>query len=211
MGFIEDLGQALTGKTAARASREAARIQASAVGEGIEETRAARELGLGFLQPFQQIGEQAIGQAGFLTDPTAQFEFLQQNPLFQMALERAQTETQGIAAARGRLSAGDTLQQLSKNVLLEASPLISEQKRSIQDLLNLGVGVAGSQANIATGTGAQISDLITSRGAARAAGEVGAAQAAGQGARNIFSLGATALLAPISPLSLAGRAVSGGE
>lgn len=189
MGFVRKVVGGLTGETAAEAAIQSGEIQAESVAEALEETRAAREQGLGFLQPFQQVGQQGLGQAGFLTDPTAQFDFLQNNPLFQMALEQSGRETKGLAAAGGRLSAGDTLQQLSKNVLLAASPLISGQKQSITDLLQLGAGVAGSEANIATGAGADISDLITSGGAARAAGLVGAGQARTQGAQNILQTG----------------------
>jgi len=192
MGFVSDTLNVLTGGAGAEAARGAGRIQAAATERGIGEVEAAREAGLGFLQPFQQVGEQGLGAAGFLTDPTAQFEFLQQNPLFQMALEQAGTETKGLAAARGRLSAGDTLQQLSKNVLLAAQPLIGGQKQSIMDLLQLGTGVAGGQAGIATGAGRDITDLITGGGAARAAGEVGAAQARGQGLQNLITTGLTA-------------------
>lgn len=188
-GAVSGLVGGLTGQTAADAAREAGRLQLAGTREGIEATEAAREQGLGFLQPFQQIGAEALPQASFLTDPQAQFDFLQQNPLFREALESAQTQTKGMAAARGRLSAGDTLQQLSKNVLLSAQPLISGQKQSIMDLLGLGAGVAGSQANIATGAGADIADLIGSGAAAQAAGEVGAATAQGQGAQNLLTSG----------------------
>lgn len=206
MGFVSDIVGGITGSTAAEASLEGARIQAGSTREGIAETRASRELGLGFLSPFSGVGQQGIDQSSFLTDPQAQFDFLQGNPLFTAALESANTQTQQQAAARGRISSGDTQQQLSNNFLLSASPLIQQQKGSILDLLNIGTGIAGSQANIATGTGAQVTDLITSGGAAEAAGVVGAANARSQGVKNLFNIGATALLAPISSSSLAGRA-----
>jgi hypothetical protein len=189
---VGDIAGGLTGETAADAAIEAARIQQEGVSEGIAATEAAREQGLGFLEPFSGVGQSAIEQQGFLTDPQAQFDFLQNNPLFQASLEQAGTETKNLAAARGRLSAGDTLQQLSKNVLLSASPLIQQQKGSIMDLLNLGTNVAGSQANIATGAGANIADLITSGSAVEAAGVTGAANAQAQGSQNILQ---TALLA----------------
>ncbi len=185
MGFIDRL----SGKSAGRAAIGAADIQAESIDKAIAEQQRASEQGLGFLQPFSGVGQQGIEQAGFLTDPQAQFDFLQNNPLFQSALGQAQTGTQNIAAARGRLSAGDTLQQLSENVLLSASPLIAEQKRSIGDLLNLGVGVAGTQANTALGTGSNIADLITSRGATEAGGLVGAANARTQGLQGLLGLG----------------------
>lgn len=192
MGFVKDVVGSITGESGAEAAKKAGRIQAAGTERGIGEVEAAREAGLGFLQPFQQVGAQGLEGAGFLTDPAAQFEFLQQNPLFQMALEQAGTETKGLAAARGRLSAGDTLQQLSKNVLLAAQPLIGGQKQSIMDLLQLGTGVAGGQAGIATGAGRDITDLITGGAASRAAGEVGAEQARSQGFQNLISTGLTA-------------------
>ena len=127
MGFVRDL----KGKRAARA----------AVKAGEEQALGAREASALF-DPFQQIGQQGIAQAGFLTDPQAQFDFLQNNPLFQSALDNANRQTSQLAAARGRLSAGDTMQQLSQNTLLAASPLIQQQKASIADLLNIGQNVA---------------------------------------------------------------------
>lgn len=193
-GLADELGitsaiEGLTGETAAEAALKAGEIQAGATERGIEEIRAAEEMGLGFLQPFGAVGQQGIQQAGFLTDPQAQFEFLQQNPLFQAALEEAQTRTGQQAAARGRLSAGDTLQQLSKNVLLSAQPLISGQKQSIMDLLGIGTGVAGQQAGLTAVRGTNIADLIGSGAAAQAAGQVGAATAQGQGLQNLLTTG----------------------
>ena len=162
MGFVRDL----KGKRAARA----------AVKAGEEQALGAREASALF-DPFQQIGQQGIAQAGFLTDPQAQFDFLQNNPLFQSALDNANRQTSQLAAARGRLSAGDTMQQLSQNTLLAASPLIQQQKASIADLLNIGQNVAGNQANLRTG-----------ESAALAGGLVGAANARSQGANNILKI-----------------------
>ncbi len=162
MGFVRDL----TGKTAVKAATKAADAQVL----GAKEASA-------LFDPFKGIGEQGLAQAGFLTDPQAQFDFLQSNPLFQMGLENLNTQTQQSAAARGRLSAGDTLQQLNQNALLAASPLIQQQKQSIGDLLNYGLTTAGNQGNLRTG-----------QAAAAAGGIVGAANARGQAAQNILNL-----------------------
>ena len=133
------------------------------------------------------VGQQGIEQAGFLTDPQAQFDFLQSNPLFNLALDNANRATLQGAAAGGRLSAGDTLTDLSNNVLLSAQPLIGRQNQNINNLLNLSTGVAGSQANIETGLGATTGGLITDIGSVRSAGEIGAANALGAGARNLLN------------------------
>jgi hypothetical protein len=163
MGFV----RRVTGKDAAKDARKAGELQAL----GAEE---ASQL----FDPFAQAGQQGLDQAGFLTDPQAQFNFLQNNPLFQLGLDNANTQTNQLAAARGRLSSGDTLQQLNQNALLTAAPLIQQQKQSIGDLINLGSSTAGNQGNLRTG-----------QAAALAGGIVGGANAEAQGAQNLLNLG----------------------
>lgn len=189
MGFVSDTFDSLTGGAGEDASLQGAQLQSDSIDRGITATRKASNKGLGFLEPFSQLGLDSLGQAGFLTDPNAQFDFLQNNPLFQLSLDNANTQTNQSAASRGRLSAGDTLQQLTNNVLTSASPLISQQKQSIGDLLNFGSGIAQSQANTAIGTGSNIANLITDQGAVQAGGLIGAANARAQGSQNILNTG----------------------
>jgi hypothetical protein len=122
----------------------------------------------GLFDPFAQLGQQGVDQAGFLTDPNAQFDFLQNNPLFQMGLDNANTQTNQMAAARGRLSAGDTLQQLNQNALLTASPLIQQQKQAIQNQLTMGQNAANQQANIGQNTAANQANITSTLGGQRA-------------------------------------------
>ena len=187
MGFIGDIIGGLTGSTQAGAAEAGAELQVSATREALAAQQEAAARGQEFLAPFAQGGQEVLPQAGFLTDPQAQFEFLQQNPLFQLALDEAQRGTQQTAAAGGRLSAGDTLQQLSKNVLLSAQPLIRQQKQSIAGLLDFGRGVATTQAGVETGTAQQIAPLLQDIGNVQAAGGIGAANARAAGAQNILS------------------------
>lgn len=185
MGFV----RRITGKDASNAAIKASEIQADSGQEAIKEIQRATAEGQGFLQPFQQLGQQGLDQSQFLTDPNAQFDFLQNNPLFQMGLDNANTVTQQSAAARGRLSSGDTLQQLNNNALLTAAPLIAGQKNSIQNMINQGLQTAQGQANVAIGQGTNVANTTTDIGAALAAGQVGAANARSQGAQNMLSLG----------------------
>lgn len=160
-------------ESAAKASLEAGETQA-------QFGREASEL----LDPFQDIGQQGIDQAGFLTDPQAQFEFLQNNPLFQLSLDNANTQTQQLAASRGRLSSGDTLQQLSNNTLLSAAPLIQGQKQSIGNLLNFGQATAANQGSLLTGQGAALAGGIVGQSNALTAG----ADAGAQNVNNIAGI-----------------------
>jgi hypothetical protein len=189
MGFIKNIVGGITGSTAANASRDAAEIQSNAGQQAIEQIRTSTAEGQAFLQPFQQIGEEGLDKSSFLTSPDEQFDFLQNNPLFQLGLDNANTVTQKSAAASGRLSSGDTLEQLTNNSLLTAAPLIAGQKNTIQNLLNQGLQTAQGQANTAIGQGTNIADTTTDIGAALAGGQVGAANARSSGAQNILSLG----------------------
>ncbi len=172
-GIIDEIGRGidkkLLGGDAADAAEEAASLQA-----------IAGEKAAALFDPFVGLGASGIEQAGFLTDPNQQFQFLQSNPLFQLGLDNLNQQTARSAAASGRVGATDTNQQLINNALLAASPLIQQQKASIGDLLNIGLGTAGSQGNLLTGIGA-----------AQAGGVVGAANARQQGVGNLLNLAGT--------------------
>ena len=195
MGFVKDLasgtvvGDALglesSGEEAARAA--AAALEASGQ-DALGELQRGKTEGQGFLQPFSQLGQQGLDQANFLTDPNAQFDFLQNNPLFQMGLDNANRQTMQGAASRGRLSAGDTLQQLNNNALLTASPLIANQQNSIQNLLGMGLNTAQSQANTALGSASQLANAQTQLGNAQAGGIIGQQNAQTANQQNLLNL-----------------------
>lgn len=171
-GAVDDLlrgiDDKLLGGDAADAAKEAAALQATAGQEASA-----------LLDPFRAIGESGLSQAGFLTDPQAQFDFLQSNPLFQLGLDNLNLQTNKQALASGRVGTGDTSQQIINNALLAASPLIQGQKQSIGDLLNFGLTTAGNQGN-----------LLTGAAAAEAGGIVGASNARQQGIGNLLNIGA---------------------
>lgn len=176
---------------AGQASRDAASAQIQMSREAIARQEEAARLGQEYLAPYGQVGQQALGQLGILTDPNQQFNYLQNNPLFQMALQNANQQTQQQAAAQGRLSAGDTLQQLSQNVLLSAQPLLQNQQRNVAGLLDFGRGLATTQANVEQGLASQVSPLLTGIGNAQAAGIVGPVQAENQFTTGLLGLGGT--------------------
>ncbi len=153
---VAAVGANVAANKASNASKSNARAATDAASAQIQAGREASTL----LDPFQAVGQQGIDQAGFLTDPQAQFDFLQSNPLFDLSLQNANTVTGKRAASRGRLSAGDTFSELSNNVLLSAAPLIQGQKQSIGDLLNLGSNVASNQGSLRTGQGAALAGGI---------------------------------------------------
>ena len=180
------------GDEAAQAATRAGDIQARAGEAAIEERRESAQRAQGFFEPLQGVAERGIEGSSFLADPDAQFDFLQNNPLFKLALENANQRTDQQASAGRRLSFGDTLQQLSNNVLLSSAPLIDRQREDVTNLLNFGRGVAGSRANIELGLGTDVSNLTTDIGASRAGGVVGAQNVRTAADQNALNLGLTA-------------------
>ena len=186
MGFIGDTIGGIFGGGQEDAAGEAAQAQVASTREAIAAQERAAELGQTRLAPFQPIIDRSIAGSSFLADPQAQFDFLQSNPLFDLALQNANQQTQQQAAAQGRLSAGDTLQQLSQNVLLSSQPLIDRQRQDVSNLLNLGTGIARTQANVDIGAGSAVAPLLQDVGAAQAGGIIGAANAQAQGTQNLL-------------------------
>jgi hypothetical protein len=195
MGFVKTVGAAIgltedvTGVTdQRRAAESAARTQAESGEAAILRQEEAAQRAQGFFEPFAGVAEQGAAGASFLTDPQERFDFLQSNPLFELALENANQRTQQSASANRRLSFGDTLQQLSNNVLLSSQPLLATQDRNITNLLGIGSNIAGNRANIETGLGANVSDLTTGIGSSLSAGQIAAGGAQGQGFKNLIDI-----------------------
>lgn len=186
-GLIDDalrtFDDKVLGGDAADAAQDAAAVQ-----------MLAGEEASTLFDPFRQLGESGLSMSGFLTDPNQQFEFLQSNPLFQMGLDNLNRQTLSAGRASGRgAGATDTQMLLNNNALLAASPLISQQKQSIGDLINTGLSVAGSQGNLRTG-----------QGAAQAGGIIGAANAEQAGIQNLLSLAGTAATFAAAPSAAPG-------
>jgi len=188
-GLIGSAAGSLLQGSGAGAASQAAAVQQQAANQAAGNIETAGQQAGGLFDPFQQAAQQGVNNAGFLTDPSQQFQFLQNNPLFQMGLDNANQVTQQSAAAQGRLSSGDTLQQLTNNSLLTAQPLIDRQRQDILGLLNLGTGVAGQQAGILQNTALNAGNLRTSGSAAQAAGIVGASNAQQDQFGNMVNIG----------------------
>ena len=185
MGFVRNI----TGKTAAKAAVKAGDIQSQSGLDAAEQVNVAGESANNLLNPFALAAQGGVDNASFLTDSNEQFDFLQNNPLFKMGLDNANEQTLKMSAAQGRLSSGDTLQQLTNNSLLAASPLINNQKQSISDLLTMGQNTAANQGSILQNTATNAGNLATGAAASQAAGLVGAANAKSAGASNLMNLG----------------------
>jgi len=169
-------------------ANEAEQAQLDALSAAIAEQRRSTGLAQGFLSPFGELGQRGVDLSGFLGDPQAQFDFLQNNPLFQSSLNLRDRDTAAAAASGGRLAAGDTALRFQENALLAAQPLIDRQRQDIGNLLNIGTGIATTQANTALGLGSNVSNLLTDVGNVQAAGSIAAGNRQAQGSTNALNL-----------------------
>ena len=196
-------------KKAEEASRLAEEAQLASLSEAGQEFRRATGQAQGFLEPFAGVGRQGLDLAGFLTDQGQQQDFLQNNALFNLGQQNLNEQTNQSAAARSRLSAGDTLEQLQQNATLAGQPLIQGQKQSIIDLLNFGSGTSRAQANAAIGEGSAVGGLIQDRGNVEAAGIAGRNQLSQDQASNNQQLALTIASAFSDPKLKANKKVIG--
>lgn len=196
MGFLSQLTNVFTGSEDAKARRNAGEIQQQQAISSAGDLGVAGESAIARFNPLANVAQAGIEQAGFLTDPNQQFDFIQSNPLFQMGLQNANEQIQQNAASRGRLTAGDTLERLTQASTLASQPLIDRQRQDILNLLNLSQGVTGQQAGIEVGTAQDVANLLTGGAASKAAGIVGAQNARTDAFGNVIDIAAMAAGAP---------------
>ena len=201
MGFLSQIANVFTGGEDAKASKKAGQIQRQeAVAQGANLNQAG-QTAMGLFDPLANVGARGIDLAGFLGDPQQQADSLQNNPLFQMGLTNLNENTNQTAAARRRLSSGDTLQQLTQNAMLVGQPLIDRQRQDIMGMLGIGQNAIGQQATIGQNTASNVANMLTGGAAAQAAGVVGAQNARSGAMGNTVDLAMMAMGAPSGTFS----------
>jgi len=191
-GFLSQVANVFTGSESAKAARRAGEIQQQEARTQGANVQAAGESAIARFDPLAQVGQRGIEQSGFLADPQAQFDFIQQNPLFKLGLQNVNEQINQSAASRGRLTAGDTLERLTQASTLASQPLIDRHRQDILNLLNISQGVTGQQAGIERQTTQDVANLLTGGAAAEAAGVVGAQNARTDAFGNIIDVASIA-------------------
>lgn len=186
--FGQDLVGGLTGQTGADASLAAAEMQQQSAREALEYQKEHDALARADLQPYTQTGNALLPfYSGFL-NPERQANWLENNPMFQAALnrnERGLQNTLGFSGKRGDLS-----NAITQNYMSTGNQLVQQQLDNIFRGVNLGQASAAGQALGAQNAGAQGANLLTGAGNAGAAGMIGAANAQQAGMGNITTIGA---------------------
>ena len=167
------------GKRAAGAARESAQLQA-------DSAREARDQMERLNKPYLELGESAIpGLQQFIDDPTG-FNYLNENPMFNAAVDYGSERIENYASAGGRLNSGGTVDQLFQNYLATGDRLVNSGFQRAMAPVQLGQSSANFQ-------GANAANLITDAGAAQAGGVVGAANAKNQSLSNTLGFAGQAI------------------
>ena len=140
------------------------------------------------LAPFRNLMSPEQMQAGvsLATDPQAQLDFLQNNPLFANLMQQSQEGIFANQAARGKLASGGTQEALQNSFLAQGQELINQQVNRFNPLLT-------NMQNAATQSATGSANLLSGMGASRSAGTIGAANADQQAMQNLIRLGSMAM------------------
>lgn len=180
------LGSAVLG---AASSRSASRTQAKAAQAGIDAQREMFERQVELQEPWRQAGVNALAKLQGAVDytPFGMSQF-QQDPGYAFRLAEGQKALERSAAARGGLLSGATggaLQQYGQNLASQeyqnAFNRYQAERQArlgpLQSLAGVGQTAAQTLGGQAGAYGANMANLLGSVGAARAAGNIGMANA----------------------------------
>lgn len=209
MGFVRNLAGGITGSTAAKASRDAARIQSESAQRAMEQqvalSRPYVDLGLSVSPQLISLAGQEV--AGL---PSVQPGDITQDSLFQALRDQAIAGIESSAAARGKLFSGSTPQAIAQQVqnlalsrasdiqaqnLAARQQLIGEQQQRFAQLF--GVSQLGQSA--AAGQAANVGNLITQQANAQAAGLIGSANARANLGQSLLAAGVGAVGGSFNP------------
>lgn len=172
-----------------RAAGQATEQQLAAIQGAQDRVNQGAVTSQNFLQPLAGVGQRGVDLSGFLGDPQAQAELAFNNPIFQLSRQALTEDINRSAASRGRLTAGDTLEQLQNAGAVAAQPFIDRQRQDILNLLGISQNVSGQQVGVEQNASQQIADLLTGGGATQAAGTIAQGNAATAQRGNIFDIG----------------------
>ena len=128
------------------------------------------------------MGLQAIDPLVSLVLGGADFD---NDPFIREVLDESSRRLFANQGARGKLGSGETIEDLVSTTFLVGDQRVNQ----LLGLVDRGQAAAGGQAEIDFLTGQGIAGLQTDRGAVRAGGVVGAANARAAGTQNIIDLG----------------------
>lgn len=167
-GVVNAVGSAL-GFGGESSVKQAGGEQLAATKEQIKYLKGAEERATERLSPFVQLGTDNISQFQALLDPKNQAAYLQNNPMFQAAIQNTGRQLGAGAASQGKLGSGGLVDQLMQNYLSQGENYITNQFNRLLTPVQIGqASAAGSAANTLN-TASQVGNALGQMGDIRAA------------------------------------------
>ena len=195
--FVGDVFDAVTGKGSQKATEKGAEIQSEAAVQAAQiqadSAREALDRVTELNAPFVALGESAIpGLTSFIEDPTGA-SFLENNPLFDAAVDDAAARTLNLASAGGRAGSGGTVDELFQNFLSIGDQFVNSAFNRLLAPTTIGQNAAAFEgtagANLLTQSANAQAGGITGAANAQAAGLIGGQNALNQGINNLIGTG----------------------
>lgn len=143
IGAASVANAAYQGSKARSDAKKANAANQAAIKEGQDLQKSQFESVRSDLAPYREAGAAGVPLlTEFNTNPQAQYDYLQSNPIFQASLNYRDRESAGLAARQGRVGTGDFSAQLQENYLLAASPLIQRREQQLLNLAQVGGNAA---------------------------------------------------------------------
>ena len=197
--FLGDVVGGITGaKQAGQAGADAARSQAAAAGQGIDESRRQFDALVGLMSPYVTAGSGAletqqglIGLGGQDLQQQLVGE-IESSPLFGSLSQQGESSILQNASATGGLRGGNTQAALAQFRPQMLNQLVESQYNKLAGLSQLGQASAAGQGAAGIQTGTNIANLLGQQGAARAGGQLAQGGVVGQTFGDIMSIGGAA-------------------
>lgn len=130
--------------------------------KAIRELQSGMDKSNSLLNPYLKIGQDSLSRLNLLNDPNAQQDYLNNNQLLQQSIQNANTAIGSSAAARGRLTAGDTQTALVNSSAGLQNQFLNQEQQNIMNQLGFGLGITNNQVGMQNNLSANIADIITS-------------------------------------------------
>lgn len=125
------------------------------------------------LQPYVDLGASQIEPLQGLLTTQGQMDYLNNNPMFQAAIDNSNRAIAARAAAGGKVNAGGTTNQLFQNYLAQGNDFINSQYNRLAPIVSLGNNNTMTQAGNTIDLGNNIANIFGNQGNIRSSGIMG--------------------------------------
>jgi hypothetical protein len=140
--------------------------------QGIDTINQRSDQAIGRLDPFANFGSGQIDALISLLTPQGQYSFLQNNPMFQAAVDQSTGAISAAGAAGGKHNSGGMLKALFNNYLSQGQNFVQPQINNLLNSVEVGRGAVNAQGAADSQAGRSIADILAAIANAKAGGIV---------------------------------------